>query len=260
MDQALASYLTFYGITVSIIRPGIVAALLVGLWWALRRTDLSPQERTVTWLAVSLPLVTWFVVIWNVAAAGLLETRADALPLLPLAIFLPVLIGVPLMTRSRRIGAVLDHSPAAFLIGLQVYRALGANFLVLWSYGSVPGEFALPAGLGDVAVGLLALPAAFYVASGVRGARGVGIAWNLLGIADLITAVTLGMLTSPGPLHRLALDHPNLLTSVYPTVLTPAFAVPLSLTLHATSLRQLLRLGKRMQRSEAGGKGLLSVA
>ena len=60
-------------------------------------------------------------------------------------------------------------------------------------------------------------------------------------IADLVTAVTLGVLTSPGPLQRLALDHPNLLTSSYPTVMTPAFAVPFSLILHGLSLWQLWR-------------------
>ncbi|HEX9237982.1 MAG TPA: hypothetical protein VF866_04395 [Xanthobacteraceae bacterium] len=37
------------------------------------------------------------------------------------------------------------------------------------------------------------------------------------------------------------LDHPNLLTTSYPTVMTPAFAVPLSLILHGLSLWQLRR-------------------
>ena len=47
---------------------------------------------------------------------------------------------------------------------------LGANFLVLWSFDAIPGVFALPAGIGDTLVGLMALPAAFYLASGaVRG-------------------------------------------------------------------------------------------
>src|SRR5438128_1458034 len=120
-------------------------------------------------------------------------------------------------------------------------RVLGANFLALWAYGAIPGVFALPAGIGDVLVGLLALPAAFYLVSGAARGRAVAVAWNFVGIADLVTAVTLGVVSSPGPLQQLALDHPNLSTSSYPTVMTPAFAVPLSLILHGLSLWQLWR-------------------
>ena len=42
-------------------------------------------------------------------------------------------------------------------------------------------------------------------------------------------------------LHLLALDHPNTFITTYPTVMTPAFAVPLSLILHGISLWQLRR-------------------
>src|SRR5258708_30858027 len=67
MRQELASYLSFYGATVSIIRPAIIIAILTGLWVALRRTDLAPAARTRTWLAVVLPFVAWVVFIWTVA-------------------------------------------------------------------------------------------------------------------------------------------------------------------------------------------------
>jgi hypothetical protein len=145
---------------------------------------------------------------------------------------------------SRRIAAAIDAAPVSWLVGLQAYRVLGANFVVLWLFGAIPGEFALPAGIGDVLVGLLALPAALYVASGASRGRVVALLWNLLGIADLVQAVTLGILSSPGPLQRLGLDRPNLLTSSYPTVMTPTFAVPLSLILHSLALWQLWRSRK----------------
>src|SRR5260221_10586913 len=246
MNQELSAYLSFYGAAVSIIRPIIIIAILTGLWVVLRRTDLTLALRTGFWLAVALPLVAWFVFIWNVAAAGALEARPGALPFLPVAIVLPIIIALTLLTRSQRIAAAIDAAPASWLIGLQVYRVIGGNFLVLWAYGgAIPGVFALPAGLGDVLTGLLAPAAAIYLASGARHGRTVAIAWNFLGIADLISAVSLGSMTSPGPLQILAFDRPNLLTSSYPSVMTPAFAVPLSLILHGLSLWQLRRLGRR---------------
>src|SRR5260221_2841195 len=254
MNQELSAYLSFYGAAVSIIRPIIIIAILTGLWVVLRRTDLTPAVRTGFWLAVALPLVAWFVSIWNVADAGALEARPGALPFLPAAIVLPIIIALPLLTRSRRIAAAIDAAPASWLIGLQVYRMIGGNFLVLWAYGgAIPGIFALPAGVGDVLTGALALPAALYLASGAPHSRTVAIAWNFLGIADLMSAVSLGAMTSPGPLQLMAFDQPNLLTSAYPSVMTPAFAVPLSLILHGLSLWQLRRLGRRVRTAASGG-------
>jgi hypothetical protein len=235
------AYLAFYTLLISIVRPAIVAAILTGLWVALKRAAQPPRSRVTTWLAVAAALVAWLALIWTAGAAGLFEVGRSRVPLLPLAVVLPVVIGLPLLMSSGRIATALDAAAPSWLVGLQVYRVLGGNFLVLWSYGAIPGVFAVPAGAGDVLVGLLALPAALYLASGRAHGRAVAVSWNVLGVVDLVTAVTLGVLTSPGPLQRLALDHPNLLTSSYPTVMTPAFAVPLSLILHGLSLRQLWR-------------------
>src|SRR5207302_1651356 len=108
--------------------------------------------------------------------------------------------------------------------------------------GNLPTAFALPAGIGDVIVGLLALPVAVYLRSGRRGGRGLAIAWNLLGILDLVNAIALGFLSAPDPLQLIVPDRPSLIGG-YPTVMIPAFAVPRSILIHALSLRQLLRAG-----------------
>jgi hypothetical protein len=246
----MSDYLAFYGALIAVVRPAIVVLVLTGLWVALRRTALPPPSRVTTWLAIAIPLVTWLALIWVGAAAGVFEAGRGRAPLVPLAVILPPVIGLTALTRSGSIAAAVDAASPSWLVGLQAYRVLGANFLALWAYGAIPGELALPAGTGDVLVGLLALPAAFYLASGAARGRAVAVAWNFLGIADLATAVTLGALSSPGPLQRLALDRPNALTASYPTVMTPAFAVPLSLILHGLSLWQLWR---RRRAPLAGG-------
>ncbi len=233
----MTDYLLFYSIVTTIIRPAIVIAVLIGLWVALERSRLAPRSRMTTWLAVAIPLVAWLALIWISAVAGVFEDG----PLVPLAVILPPVIGLTVLMRSGRIATALDAASSSWLVGIQVYRVLGANFLVLWAYGSLPGVFALPAGIGDVLAGLLALPTAFYLASGAARGRALAVAWNFLGIADLLNAVILGVLSSPGPLQQLALDRPNVLTASYPTVMTPAFAIPFSLILHGLSLWQLWR-------------------
>jgi hypothetical protein len=50
----------------------------------------------------------------------------------------------------------------------------------------------------------------------------------------------MGVLTSPGPLHRLALDTPNFAVTQMPFVVVPTIAVPLSLLLHLIGLHRLI--------------------
>jgi hypothetical protein len=249
MSDTLAIYLSYYTALITVVRPAIVAAILIGLWIALRRTRLTADAQLATWLAVAIPLVAWLAVIWSIAESGALQAQASAFPLLPFALVLPVATGLVLLTRSERVAAAIDTVSPGWLIGLQVYRILGGNFVVLWALGgAIPGVFAIPAGFGDMLVGALALPVAFYVASGAAGGRAVAVAWNIFGIADLINAISLGFLSSLGPLHLIALDQSNVLATSYPMVMTPAFAVPLSLILHGLSLWQLRRRGGRRER------------
>jgi len=217
------------------------ALIAVGLWLGLESTDLTPGERRTTWLAVMIPDTLWFAVVWSAAINGAFRTDASPLPMLPLAIFVPVMVGAPLLLLSTRVGQVLDAMPASWLVALQLYRIFGSWALAAWLHGLLPGVFALPAGIGDVLTGLLAVPVAIAVASGADQGRKAAIAWNVFGLADFAVAITLGMITSPGPFQLIVPAVPSIGAGAYPDVLTPAFVVPGSILLHALSLRQLMR-------------------
>ncbi len=245
MDANIPGYLDAYGVGVAVARPAIVVLLLLGLWRALGRAGLERRPAIAVWLAVAIPLTLWLAVIWTAALSGAFQVRPGGSPGLPIAVVVPVVVGLIAVTRSRRIAAAVDAAPSSWLVGLQVYRVLGGVFLLQWLHGALPGAFAVPAGFGDMLVGVLALPVAVYAASGRRGSTAAAVAWNVLGIADLVNALTLGFLSTPGPLQLLAHDHPNLLVGVYPTAMIPAFVVPLSLILHGVSLWQLRRRSRR---------------
>ena len=230
------------------------AVILYGLWRGLARTDFSPTARVAAWLAVALVLTIWIAAAWTLAAKGIFQRDIGKVPVLPLAIFLPVVVGLFVLTRWEAVASLLDAIPASWLIGIQVYRILGGMFLVYWINGAMPAAFALPAGIGDVATGLLALPAAVWVASGSPIGRRIGIRWNLLGLIDFAVAVTMGLLTSPGPAHLLARAHPNTQIATFPTVMVPAFAVPFSTLLHVLSLRQLKHV---QETATTGGEELI---
>jgi len=71
-----------------------------------------------------------------------------------------------------------------------------------------------------------------------------------LGLADFALAITLGLITSPGPFQLIVPNGPSMGLDGYPNVLTPAFVVPSSILLHALSLRQL----RRRSRTEVLGR------
>jgi len=229
------------GLPLSILRIAVQLIVLWGAWVGLSRTTLTASERRTTWLAISIPLTVWHAVAWTIVVRGLLLPGATRVPLLPVMIIVPTAVVITLLWRSRRIDLLLDAIPANWLIGLQAYRVLGGIFFLNWIAGITPAAFAVPAGTGDVITGLMALPTAIVLASGRPGGTRAALVWNLFGIADLVVAVTMGALTSPGALQHLAFDHPNLATGTYPTAIIPAFTVPTSLVLHALSLRQLSR-------------------
>ncbi|WP_217572875.1 MFS transporter [Mesorhizobium sp. GbtcB19] len=217
---------------------GLIA---LGLWLGLERTSLTPDQRRVTWLAVMIPDTLWLAIAWSAAINGAFHTDTSSLPVLPLAIFLPVIIGAPPLLFSKRIGQVLDAMPASWLVALQLYRIFGGWALAAWLHSALPGAFAVPAGMGDVLTGLFALPAALAVATGTVEGRRAATLWNVLGLADFAVAITMGMITSPGPLQLIVPDVQSIGAGAYPGVLTPAFVVPSSILLHMLSLRQLRR-------------------
>jgi hypothetical protein len=237
------------GIPSVLTRLAIHAAILAGLWLGLSRTDFSMSKRITIWLAIAIPFTLWLAVVWAMAVNGAFQPIPGVvrLPRLPIAIFAPVIIGLFFLLRSKSIAAFLDATPAPWLIALQVYRIFGGIFLVNWMHGTVAGVFAVPAGIGDALTGIMALPVALLLASGTARGRSAAMAWNIFGLLDFAVAITLGTLSSPGPFQIFGLDIPASLAGTYPIVLIPAFAVPSSILLHALSIRQLRRIGRRAQ-------------
>jgi hypothetical protein len=225
-------------VAVRLMVDGLIA---LGLWLGLERTDLTLEQRRTTWLAIMVPFTLWGAVAWTVAINGVFRAGAFPLPLLPSAIFLPVIIVAPLLLWSKRVGQLLDAMPTSWLVALQLYRVFGGQWLAYWLRGLLPSLWALPAGTGDVLTGLFAVSAAIALATGTAEGRKAAILWNIFGLADLAVAIILGMIISPGPFQLIVQNGPSIGLDSYPNVLTPAFVVPCSILLHALSLRQLMR-------------------
>lgn len=240
MELHVPDYLlTFNAMT----RAALLGAVLTLIWYGAVRSPLPRREWLTTAGILTAGLLVWFAVARYLGQQNLYWAPNNPdLPTIQFGILVPILLGLVLIVRSGRMSRFVDALPLSWLVGVQAYRTLGAIFLLLWFGGHLPWQFAVPAGVGDVATGVLAIVAAVMVSRQAPGAHRAVYAWCLFGIADLVIAVSLGALTSPGRTQLLALDNPNMLVTAYPLVMIPTFAVPLSIILHGVCLWKLRRL------------------
>jgi hypothetical protein len=245
-------YLTAYVLLGAV---AVVITVIIGL-------RLAPGPRGPARSAISALLVAWFFAALGSTWLGFYQGALSRTPTIQYGLLIPILFGIALFRWWPGLKEAVESVPQQWIVGVQVYRVLGLIFLVLYAAGRMPGEFALPAGAGDVLVGLLAPIVASAYARKLRGSAGLLRAWNLLGMADLVLAITTGFLTSPSPLQVLALGRPNLLIAAFPVAMIPVFLVPLAVLLHLISLTKLRQASQTAVFSSKvnGGDARQSVA
>ena len=227
-----------------------LAALFFGLSRSLKIANWSTQDRgKAIWAAAALITVFYLAALLP-SRSSFYAGAVNSIPTIQYGILSPIVIGILLFLSWRPFRRVIETVPQQWLVGLQFFRVEGVIFLILYAAGRLPRQFAWPAGIGDVLVGLLAPVVALAHLRNWRHSNTLLRAWNLLGLTDLTIAITTGLLTSPGPFHFLASDTPNLLIGRYPLVMIPVFLVPLAILLHVASL-QKLRQEKSVQQTSA---------
>ena len=189
--------------------------------------------RTLPLLAGWFFLAVWLGLSGRLAAAGAPPIALGVTIVAPLVLFaLDSRVGNPIFGGFLRL-----ELPA--LIALQTFRIIGIVFVVAWLGGTLPAGFALPAGLGDVAVGLSAPFVAAAVAQRRRHHAVLARVWSIAAVADLVIAVTSGVLHSSTPLGILRGPVTTDIMAFYPLSLIPTFLVPLALLLHICAFRAL---------------------
>ena len=191
------------------------------------------SQQTISRRGLSFVLALWFVLVLIGAWLGVFRGDPSRPPLtLGIGVLLPVILFLGAWYGSGRVQrfvASLDLQTVTFL---QIGRVLGGVFLLEYFLGALPGVFALPAGLGDVAIGLTAPLVAWMIGSQVRSRSGILLLWNTLGSLDLVIAVSLGILTSRSVLGILAGTLTSAPVTILPLSLIPTFLVPFYLILH----------------------------
>jgi hypothetical protein len=192
------------------------------------------------YLRALIALVAWFfLTIWLGLSGALVGSRGTPPLGLAAAIGIPLLV-FALDARLRGpLSRPFTRIDLATLTALQTFRVGGAFFLIAWTQGTLPGAFALPAGIGDIAVGIAAPFVAAAVARRGRGHLALATIWNVAGLIDLVTAVAAGVTHSTSALGLFTGAVTTDRLAHYPFSLIPTFFVPLAVILHAFSLRAI---------------------
>jgi hypothetical protein len=241
---ALASIPYFWLLSAYLVAANIaiIFLLLSGARIALLKQGKTKAEVLSIISVLGTVLIAWFALVFFLAWQGVFSSALNReVPLIGLAISIPVIVGVVLMTTLRSVREIIAAVPQSWLVRFQFYRVLGAVFVVLYMAGQLPGIFAVPAGYGDVLVGLTALFVAAAEARHLAARNQLVVLWNSLGLADLVIAITTGFLTAPTRFQIFSLDAPNILIGSFPLVLIPIYAVPLSVLLHIASLSKVAK-------------------
>jgi hypothetical protein len=203
-------------------------------------------------------LVIWFVAVLAAGTAGGFVAAPGQPPLaILMGALVPLILFVAGYAGSRPFRALVLAADLRLLTAIQAWRAGGLVFLAFYAYDLLPGLFAWPAGLGDIAIGVSApWMAAALTRDPAFAADARFAAWHVLGIADLVVAVAAGTLTS-GVVPGLTVVATAPMSHL-PLVLIPAFLVPLFVMLHVTAL--LSGAGVAQPHHHPGGSELDDVA
>lgn len=225
-------------ITVCIVVILVMAAIS---YVAVRQRGSGRQSALDVALGVGALLAAWLAAAVTTGGADVFLGRAgDVVPAIAGGLLIPIVAGL-LITRIPAVRDALAAPRVLVLLTLvNIWRVAGIIFIALYLQNLLPAHFALPAGIGDVLIGLAA-PFVAYALWKRPARRRPAIVLHALGLLDLVVAVTMGVLSAPGALQVFTGEPNTLPLTVLPEVLVPTFLVPLAVIVHIAALRILAR-------------------
>jgi hypothetical protein len=210
--------------------------------------------------SVGIVLALWLAVVVVLGAGGAFISTPGTLPLpIALGVLVPLLVFLGALWVSAAFRRFVTGGDVLLVTAIQGWRWAGFSFVGLYAYGVLPGLFAWPAGLGDMAVGLTAPWIALTLARRPSFAASRRfVIWNLLGILDLAVAVGVAGLVqarASGAVGEVTVAP----MAQLPLLLVPAYLVPLFVMLHLSGLLQALRVARAERGEEPGPNASLNA-
>jgi hypothetical protein len=212
---------------------GVLAALCLNQ--AFSRIATNPGKRGKWQATVIISLITWFVARM-ILGHNRIIAPAQLIPLSSFVFYSSVALAMRFSPIFRQAALSI---PQDRLIGIHTVRVGGFVFLTLLDMGLLPAQFALPAGYGDLLIGLTAPLLVYALSNHKPHARKLAIAWNLLGLLDFAVALATGF-AFIGPFVRQLARTGHSIAYLDYVLMIPGFAVPILVLMHINSLFDLL--------------------
>ena len=182
---------------------------------------------------ILLILTLWLAVAIALGTSGVLNGLKPPVPqaILVTITFVLILAGIFLCPLRQWAMSVDLRLPVAF----HLTRFVGFYFLYLFSRDELPYAFAVPGGIGDIIVAVLALGLILTTSPQTSRGRWLYLGWNILGLIDILGVVATAAtqaLTVPGSMDALLR---------LPLCLLLLFVVPIIIATHVLLMVRLLR-------------------
>jgi hypothetical protein len=222
---------------------GTTTTVGVMLWRGALTAGLGRQSATRAAATFGIVWGAWVITSALLANADVYRFTPTKAPLwLAVALIVPIVVAL-LSSRLHVVSRILEQSNALWRLTVpQLFRPVGVTFLIAMALGYLPAVFAIPAGLGDIAIGIEAMFVARNLRRGIADRRTVW--FNVLGLVDLVVAVAIGVTAAPGLARLLIVSPSTAAIALLPIVLIPTTIVPLVTALHILSLRKLRAAAK----------------
>lgn len=187
-------------------------------------------------LAAAVGMGLWLGLTLMLASRGFYRDFSSVPPRIAFAV-IPALTTVAFLCASSRVRRGIARVPAWWLILAQTFRLpLEVALHRLYLSGVIPREMTYEGLNFDIITGLTAPIAAYLVWRGGRHARLARIAWNVLGLALVLTITVVSILCAPTVIQVFTSGPSNTFVAEAPFIWLPGFIVPSAILLHLLSL------------------------
>jgi hypothetical protein len=184
-------------------------------------------------------MIAWLVLACIAGATGRVALLAPPLPQVMIGAITLLLVLAGALNPGLR--SWLAQVNLRGFVAFHLTRFVGVVFLLMSARGRLTGEFAIPAGWGDIAVAVGALAIVTLLRDPLS--RPVALMlWNALGLADILAVVFIAA--------KLGMADRELIAPLlrFPMSLVPTYVVPLVVASHVLIYWRLRTLGSVAKR------------
>ncbi len=182
--------------------------------------------------AATAVLLVWLAAAAAVGLSGVLGKLHG--PWLQVILIALTVVSIALWKLWKSAGKLVSGLSVDVLVAFHLPRLLiGGAFLALMYAGKLPRSFAMPAGIGDVVVGVLCVVG--LLARPRLRRRRVLWWWNVLGLLDILAVVVEGLVAGMHDPESMGL------MAKFPLSMLPTWYVPLVIVTHLVLFGRLKR-------------------